>query len=267
MTTTQTTINRTTTNQGTTNQTTPMQTEPASTEHDTFDDRTGHDWTGSGLPHDLYREIHKGIRYAMFHTTMQAGSVDAGDAEQVADLLARCTDLIDILHMHHHHEDEFGRPMLERVAPALSATVEAQHTVVEEGITQIVTLGNRLANASGLARSHVAHQLYLDLTRFTAVYLDHQLYEETVVMPALCSAIPVTELEAIHMALRQSIPLDVLVHTMGIMLPAMNVGERADMLGGMSLAPAEVFGVIRRAAQSILTPAQFAEVAARIGLS
>jgi hypothetical protein len=39
------------------------------------------------------------------------------------------------------------------------------------------------------------------------------------------------------------------------------------MLAGMSLAPAEVFSVIRSAAESILTPEQFSIVADRIGLS
>lgn len=220
-----------------------------------------------GLPHDMYREIHKGIRYAMFHTSMQAGSVDVGDADQVEDLLARCTDLIDILDLHHHHEDNFIKPILALIAPDLSATVEAQHGTVDEGIDQLRRLGRRLATASHLTRGNVAHRLYLDLTRFTAVYLDHQLFEETVVMPTLCASVPLADLEATHMTLLQSIPLDVLVDTMGVMLPAMNVGERADMLGGMSLAPAEVFAVIRRAAESILTTAQFAEVADRIGLS
>ncbi len=221
----------------------------------------------TGLPHDFYREIHKGIRYAMFHTTMQAGSVDVGKADQVDDLLARCTDLIDILHLHHHHEDQFTKPLLDAVAPDLSALVEAQHVAVDEGIEQLTTLGRRLGDASVLARSNIAHRMYLDLTRFTAVYLDHQLYEETVVMPALCDAIDVCELEAVHMTLRQSIPLDVLVDTMAVMLPAMNIGERTDMLAGLSMAPAEVFAVVRRAAESILTPAQFAEIANRIGLS
>ncbi len=219
-----------------------------------------------GLPHDLYSEIHKGIRYAMFHTTMQAGSVDVGDAEQVDDLAARCNHLINMLHMHHHHEDVFARPLLRTVAPDLGSDVEAQHGAVDDGIEQLTVLGRRLAGASALARTHVAHRLYLDLTRFTAVYLEHQLFEETVVMPVLCDAVPISELEAIHMELRQSIPLDVLIDTMGVMLPAMNIGERAGMLGGLSMAPPEVFAVVRAAAESILTPAQFAEVSMRIGL-
>ncbi len=61
-------------------------------------------------------------------------------------------------------------------------------------------------------------------------------------------------------------PLDVLVDGARVMLPAINIGERADMLAGLSSAPAEVFAAVRRAAESVLTAAQFAEVADRIGM-
>ncbi len=159
---------------------------------------TGDESRETGLPHDFYRLMHKGIRYALFHTTMQTGSTDVGDDEEVDDVLARCTDLIGILHLHHHHEDSFIRPLLESVAPELSSLVEAQHVVVDEGLEKLTALGRRLAGASALARDNVAHRLYLDLTRFTAVYLDHQLYEETVVMPALCAAVLDDDLERIH---------------------------------------------------------------------
>ena len=86
-------------------------------------------------------------------------------------------------------------------------------------------------------------------------------------MPALCAAVPTSELESLHAAIRQSVAPPVMADVMAVMLPAMNVGERADMLGAMSMAPAEVFAVFRRAAKAALTPVEFAEVAARIGLN
>lgn len=234
--------------------------------------QTSHTWSAAledletGLAHDFYREIHKGIRYALFHTTMRAGRADVGDAEQIDDLLARCTDLVDLLDLHHHHEDGFIQPLLVTHAPQLGAVVEAQHVDIDAGVARLRQLGDRLATASHLARGTVAHRLYLDLTGFTGVYLDHQLFEESQVMPALCAAVPASELESLHIALRQSVAPDVMADIMRVMLPAMNVGERADMLGGMSMAPAEVFAVFRAAAEAVLTPAEFAEVATRIGL-
>jgi hypothetical protein len=244
----------------------PMTSIQTPTAIHTLTSGTHHESIEVGLPHDFYRLIHKGIRYTMFHTAMQAGSADVGDDEQVSEVLARCTDLVGILKLHHHHEDLFVKPLLESVAPDLSSLVEAQHVVVDEGIEQLTALGRRLAGASALARSNVAHRLYLDLTRFTAVYLDHQLYEETVVMPALCAAVPVDDLETVHTTQLRLMPLDVLLDGARVMLPAINIGERADMLAGLSSAPADVFAAVRRAAASVLTPAQFAQVADRIGM-
>ena len=220
-----------------------------------------------GVAHDLYREIHKGIRYALFHTTMHAGRLDVGDADDVDDLLCRCTDLVELLHLHHHHEDGFVQPLLDVHAPALAAAVGAQHDAVESGLAELRRLGEQLTTVSHLGRDTVAHRLYLHLSRFTGEYLDHQLLEELQVMPALCAAVPPSELESLHAAIVQSIAPPVMADCMSVMLPAMNVGERAEMLGAMSMAPPEVFAVFRRAAKGALTPAEFAEVATRIGLN
>ncbi len=220
-----------------------------------------------GLAHDLYREIHKGIRFAMFHTTLHAGRVDVGDADDVEHLLERCTDLVELLDLHHHHEDAFVQPLVLAHAPDLALVVDAQHADVDGGLATMRLLGERLATASHVARDGVAHHLYLHLTRFTATYLEHQLFEETEVMPVLCGAVPVSELEALHAGIRQSIAPDVMVEAMSVMLPAMNVSERAAMLGGMSMAPAPVFEIFRSAAESALGADEYATVAARIGLS
>ena len=225
------------------------------------------DHAETDVAHDLYREIHKGIRYALFHTTMHAGRLDVADADDVEDLLCRCTDLVELLHLHHHHEDRFVQPLLDVHAPALAAAVGAQHDAIEGGLTELRRLGERLTTVSHLGRDTVAHRLYLHLSRFTGEYLEHQLLEELEVMPALGAVMPTSELESLHAAIRESVAPRVMADVMAVMLPAMNVGERADMLGGMSMAPAEVFRVLRRAAEAALTPAEFAEVATRIGLN
>ena len=86
-------------------------------------------------------------------------------------------------------------------------------------------------------------------------------------MPALCRAVAGAELDALHTELKQSIAPDVMARFMMVMLPAMNIDERVDMLGGMSMAPPPVWAIFRDAAQAALTPAQYAVVAERIGLN
>jgi hypothetical protein len=216
--------------------------------------------------YDFYREIHKGIRYAMFHTTMAVGRLDVADTDEVDRVLQAHRDLHDLLHLHHHHEDEFIQPLVVAHAPDLADVVEVQHGDVDDGLAQLARLGDRLASGAAPGRARTAHHLYLDLTRLTSAYLSHQLVEETEVMPALRAAVPTDELFALDMALRASVPPPVMADVVQFMLPAMNIDERADMVGGMSMAPPEVFAVFSAAAQSALSPADWAQLAGRLGL-
>jgi len=220
-----------------------------------------------GLSHDLYREVHKAIRFAMFHSTMNVGSLDVTDLDAVADVAQQCAELIELLELHHHHEDGFVQALVELHAPDLAIVVETQHLTVEDGMATLRVLVAALVDATPADRQVVAHRLYLELTRFTAAYLEHQLCEEQRVMPALCRSVPGADLEALHTELKQSIAPDVMARFMMVMLPAMNIDERVDMLGGMSMAPPPVWDIFRGAAEAALTPVQYAVVAERIGLN
>lgn len=216
--------------------------------------------------YDFYREIHKGIRFALFHTVLQAGRLDVSDTNQVAQLVAAHRRLLELLHLHHHHEDTFVQPLVDACAPALATLVDQQHGDVEEAMAHLERLAERLATATASDRPQAAHRLYLTLTELTSMYLNHQLVEEMVVMPALRAAVPTEELLALDMALRSSIAPPVMATTMAVMLPAMNVDERVDMLGGMSMAPPDVFAIFRGAAEAALTPTEWSQVAGRLGL-
>jgi hypothetical protein len=217
--------------------------------------------------YDFYREIHKGIRHALFTTTLAAGRLDVVDADAVDQLLAAHGDLLGLLHAHHHHEDEFFQPLLEAHAPTLALEVEGQHADVDAAMAHQAVLATRLRSTPAPGRGAVAHNLYLDLTRLTSAYLAHQLVEETQVMPALRAVVPTEELLALDLELRSTIPPDEMVAAMQHMLPAMDVEERVDMLGGMAMAPPEVFAVFRGAAERALTSAEWAQVAARVGVA
>lgn len=217
--------------------------------------------------YDFYRQIHKGIRQAMFHATLRAGSLDIGDVDAVDSFLAAQRSLLALLHTHHHHEDVFVQPLLEQHASVLAVEIAAQHGDVEDAMARLEQRGRRLATIGRPGRAGAALNLYLDLSRLASVYLAHQLVEETKVMPALRAAVPTDELVAVEMAIRGSLPPEEMAEVMTYMLPAMDVEERAEMLGGMAMAPPEIFAIFRAAAQSALSTADWAQVARRIGIS
>ena len=59
-----------------------------------------------------------------------------------------------------------------------------------------------------------------------------------------------------------------MAQSLALMLPAMNIDDRTEMLGGMQAgAPAEVFDGVWGLAGSVLAPADHAALAARLGLA
>jgi hypothetical protein len=217
-----------------------------------------------GDAYDFYREVHKGLRHALFQSTVATGSLDVADDAEVTSHLALVRSLLHLLHGHHEHEDKFIQPLVEAHAPDLALEVQAQHGEVEIAMARLDLLLDRFAMLGTTARGGAATNLHLDLSRLTSTYLAHQLVEETRVMPALRAVVPFEELLALDMEIRLSIAPQEMVGFMAHMLPAMNLEERVDMLTGMSMAPPEVFDVFRTAAQVILPPDEWAAVAKRL---
>ena len=55
---------------------------------------------------DLYREVHKGIRRALFGVCELAGALDPDDSTARQAFVARFADLDLMLNLHHGHEDD-----------------------------------------------------------------------------------------------------------------------------------------------------------------
>ena len=77
-------------------------------------------------------------------------------------------------------------------------------------------------------------------------------------MPALERAIGVDAVVGIHLAMVGSIPPQTMAESLAFMLPAMNVVDRTELLGGMRMsAPPEAFAGVIDLARSVLAPADF----------
>ena len=86
-------------------------------------------------------------------------------------------------------------------------------------------------------------------------------------MPALLDAVGVENAVGIHHAIVGSIPPPAMAKALAVMIPAMNVDDRAEMLGGVQAsAPPQVFEGMWALAGSVLSPVDADAVARRIGL-
>jgi len=216
---------------------------------------------------DLYRDIHKGIRGELFAVTTAAGNVDPADGCGRAALADHIGAVKDVLELHATHEDEAIDPLLEQHEPELAEQVTADHRLLEARFTRLTELAGTFVAAGSGDQRRLGHLLYLELTTFTSAYLEHQAMEERIVMPALERAAGVEAVIGVHQAIVGSIPPQQMAQSLAFMLPAMNVEDRAELLGGMRMAaPPESFGAVVDLARSVLLPTDFLALAARLEL-
>ena len=157
--------------------------------------------------------------------------------------------------MHAEHEDAAIDPVLEVHRPDLSETIAADHVVLDARLAAVAERTRDAADGVGDARTQL-HWAYLDLASFTSAYLSHQDLEERVVMPILEEAVGVEALLGIHQSILASISPEWMSRSLALMLPAMNLDDRVEMLAGMrASAPPEVFAGVLGLAGSVLAPA------------
>ena len=211
---------------------------------------------------DLYRDIHKGIRAELFAVTGEAGRIDPSNEADRVDLARHVRSVVELLVSHAEHEDAHIQPILEKEVPDLAARIADDHEAFDTRIVDIACLAEVVKGDR-----FDSHEVYIELASFTSVYLAHQDLEERVVMPALAALLGIEGCLAVHGAIIGSIPPDEMARSLAVMLPAMNVDDRTDLLGGMRAgAPAEVFAAVWSLAGSVLTPADRDAVAGRLGV-
>jgi len=220
------------------------------------------------VAHDTYRDIHKGIRAELFGVTRQSGSLDPADRIGRESLCAYVNRVMDLLVEHAEHEDVHMQPALERHLPKLAARISFDHVTLERRMVGLRDLGSAAVEASEPEQRQALHRLYLELASFTSSYLEHQDVEERRVMPALEAAVGFDEVLAMHHAIIASIPPQAMASNLAVMLPALNIDDQSELLGGIQAgAPAEVFAGVWSLAGSVLAASDYKALGVRLGIA
>jgi len=216
---------------------------------------------------DVYRDIHKGIRRELFAVTGEVGSADPHDTAALARTAERFRMLVKLLLSHAEHEEEFLQGLIEVHAPRLADAVVRDHHWLDAQMAQLEVVADRAVEGAGDDQRLVVHKLYLGLASFTADYLGHQAFEELEISPQLSIAMGPDELAAVNQAIVASIPPDEVAISLRLMLPAMNVDDRVELLGGMQAgAPPEVFAGVMGLAGQVLDDEAYRATATRLGV-
>jgi hypothetical protein len=220
------------------------------------------------VSYDIYRNVHKGIRLEMFAVTTELGSLDPDDVEACRRFASRFRSLELMLAKHAMHEDVH---LEQAIADALgnhAADLAAAHVVLESHVSRIGLIVDVAVAATGADRRAALHMAYLELATFVSDYLRHQDDEERIVMRALDATFPTEVLAQLDAAIVASVPPEVLAGFLAIMLPAMNVLDRCELLAEIRAnAPAEAFAGIWALAAQVLATRDYITVAHRLDVA
>jgi hemerythrin-like domain-containing protein len=208
---------------------------------------------------DVYREVHKGLRLALFEFVRLVGSLDPTDPAEIEALTRLFGDIDMMLQIHHAHEDGELRALIATHAGAMIQAVDDYHEHSDQLLAEL------RSHVAGLSSGRQDASLYASATGFVAGYLDHMQVEEQQVMPALQATVSPQELVAVQATIRASLaPADMCVF-LRYMLPAMTPDERIGTLAGMKAgAPPEIFEMFWAVAEDSLPPSALATVEERI---
>ena len=172
-----------------------------------------------------------------------------------------------MLDEHAQHEDTFIGPMLQALEPKLASEIESQHTELDAMLDSVEAAFSGMERAAHGDALAAVNACYLTLASFLGAYVSHMSQEEDVVMPILQEAKTDEELLEISANLRGAIAPPRMAEFLTIMLPAMNLQERTQMLGGMKqFAPPEAFAGVCGLAESLLAAEDWSALRSNVGL-
>jgi len=217
---------------------------------------------------NLYAGIHKALRALLSDTLTAVGRMDAHDALELAQTMQRMLQMLDLMRSHLQHENAFVHPAMEACAPGSSEAIGEDHEGHVAEIEALAGQGRALLDTDAAQRDAAAHALYQRLALFVAHNFEHMHVEETRHNEVLWANYSDAELIALHGALVASIAPEEMMQVMRWMVPFMNPGERAGLLGGMQMhAPAPAFAAVLAVARPHLDAREWEKLAAALALA
>jgi hypothetical protein len=210
------------------------------------------------MRHELYRNVHKGLRAELTRLLTDTGTADPADRHASQQLGSRFDELAFLLERHAYHEATHFHPVLALASRSIATRLDAEHIAAEALVAPLKEAYAGLATDDQLRNQDAFLDTYRMLAHFCASYFAHLEYEESVAMHALWSALSDEELISLDARLIRSIPRETLVRFMRALLPAMNALERTELLGALrAIGPRESFEGTLEVARGLIAAREF----------
>jgi hypothetical protein len=181
---------------------------------------------------DIFTNVHKGIRRALFEACVALGRA-GGDREESAAARRLLHEALRFVRHHGENEDVLLLPLLRDRAPEIAARMEEAHLGID----------GALAELEARAVEAPARELHLRAGSFVALYLEHMREEEQDLEPRIRAALDADALSGFGRgSLERTAPGDQRM-MLGWMLPAM---PRADAEAFLERVPRDLAEELRR---------------------
>ena len=216
---------------------------------------------------DLYKDVHKGLRYELFAFSIKAGSIDWDNTDSTKALGEELDTLLHLLRSHVVHENTFCHPLITRLVLGGARALDIEHREQEAMLDDLEAHFKHMISKGSGRRSLVKDgiQFYRALNRSLARYLVHLDQEEAQVMPTLWDLCSDEELTGVLGEIIASMKPEEFLSYLEVMFPAMNTEERANILSGLrSSAPEEFYNTVCKLAERLLSQTEWTTLKAHL---
>jgi hypothetical protein len=132
---------------------------------------------------DIFTNVHKGIRRALFEVGVALGRAD-GDPQRTTAARAQLREVLHFVAHHGENEDLLLVPLLDQSAPAVSERMRAGHARIESVLAALIASSEDAPIGA----------LYHRTCELVALYLEHMREEELELEPAIRAALTLEQL-------------------------------------------------------------------------
>ncbi|WP_373503113.1 hypothetical protein [Aestuariivirga sp.] len=192
--------------------------------------------------HNFYHAIHKALRLGHCRMLAALGSNDYMNQMQTETMLADLRGLLALAAGHLEGENREIHAALEERAPGASAHAAEDHEDHERSFAELESLIRAVETATKAGRESAGRALYRRYAIFAAHDIEHMNEEETALLAVLQDRFSDDELREIEHRIVSAIPPQKMAAYMALMAPALNHGERVELLAKLQKAmPEPVF--------------------------
>lgn len=218
--------------------------------------------------YNFYHAIHKALRLGHCRMLPALGSLDYRDRARTEAVMADLRNLMAVGRGHLEGENREINVALEQRAPGASSHAADGHDDHERSFAEIEEMITAIKQAPVAGRELLGRRLYRRYAVFVAHDLEHMDIEETELLTALHEAFTDDELKAIEGRIVAGVPAQKMVAVMMLMAPALNHGERVELVAKLQKAmPEQAFnGLLANAIKPALDGRDFTAVVGELML-